>query len=126
MPNFFELHQGNTSKFADGLSQICELGIPTRVILDVERVSEEKLKLAIEASIDSGVRGIQTSSGFGPKVTPETIKKLISLVRGRCSVKAVGGIKKLTEVLELISSGCSEIGTSRGPELMKEFNCLNQ
>ena len=96
------------------------------MIIDAERLNEAKLELAVEASIDSGVKGIQTSSGFGPKVTPETIKRLIPLVRGRCSIKAVGGIKKLTEALEIINSGCSEIGTSIGPELMKEFNVLNQ
>ena len=55
------------------------------------------------------------------KLKSYLIENLLPLVKGRCSIKAAGGIKSLIEVLELINSGCSAIGTSKGPELMKEF-----
>ena len=53
------------------------------------------------------------------------IETISTLIRGRCSIKAAGGIKNLNEVLDLIKSGCSEIGTSVGPKLIKEFRRMN-
>ena len=45
----------------------------------------------------------------------------MTLTRNRCSVKAAGGIKEMTQVLALIDAGVSSIGTSLGTTLMKEF-----
>ncbi len=126
VPNFLNLHEGNGSSFSNELSKICELGLPTRAILDTTRLNMEKLEIAVEASIDAGVKGIQTGNGFGPKATPKTIERLLPLVRGRCSIKAAGGVTNLIQALDLIKSGCSEIGTSKGLELIKEFKALNQ
>jgi len=126
VPNFLELHEGHTDLVADELSRICDIGLPTRAIIDATQLNESHLKLVVEASIDAGVTGIQTGNGFGPKITREKIESLIPIVKGRCSIKAAGGIKSLLETVELIKSGCSEIGTSIGPELMKEFRRINQ
>ena len=121
VPNFLELCEGNIEILAEELSKLCSLGIPTRAIIDSTKLNESNLKLIIEASIDAGVKGIQTGNGFGPKINLQMIQTLSPLIRGRCSIKAVGGIKDLNEVLDLIKSGCSEIGTSVGPRLIKEF-----
>ncbi len=126
VPNFLELHEGHADLVADELSRICDIGLPTRVIINATQLNDSTLKLAIEASIDAGVRGIQTGNGFGPKINRKTIESLIPLIRGRCSIKAAGGVKSLVEALDLIKSGCSAIGTSTGPELIKEFRRLNQ
>ena len=107
------------------MSNLCSLGLPTRVIIDSTKLSESNLKLIIEASIDAGAKGIQTGNGFGPQINLQMIETLSPLIRGRCSIKAAGGIKSLNEVLDLIKSGCSEIGTSVGPKLIKEFRRMN-
>ncbi len=126
VPNFLELHEGHPEAVADELSRICEIGLPTRVIIDAKKLNKSSLKLVVEASIDAGVRSIQTGNGFGPKMSCEEIQTLSQLIKGRCSIKAAGGIKDLLETLNLIKSGCSFIGTSIGPELIKEFRRLNQ
>ncbi len=121
VPNFFALNDGQTAVFAEELSEICEIGLPSRVILDVTKLSLEKLSLAIDASIDAGVRGIQTGNGFGPKASTNIIQQLRPLTKGRCSIKAVGGINNCNDVLRLIEAGATEIGTSHGPQIIKEF-----
>ncbi|ABX08328.1 deoxyribose-phosphate aldolase [Prochlorococcus marinus] len=126
VPNFLAIHENKVEIFAEEIAEICNMGLPTRVILDAARLPQEKLAVAVEACIDAGVRGIQTGSGFGPKVSNPLIAELTALVKGRCSLKAVGGIKKIDQALELIAAGATEIGTSLGPDLMKELKNKNR
>tara|TARA_B100000131_G_C17938803_1_gene541441 strand:+ start:172 stop:855 length:684 start_codon:yes stop_codon:yes gene_type:complete len=126
VPNFLELYKGNIDLLAEELSKICEIGLPTRAIINAPRLNDVNLRLIVEACIDAGVQGIQTSNGFGPKITPEKVKEIVPIVKGRCSIKAVGGIKNLLDALDLIQAGCSVIGTSVGPELIKEFRKKNK
>ncbi len=121
VPNFLKLHEGAIEDFAEELSTINSTGIPFRVILDTMNLPKEKLQIAIDACIDSGARGIQTGNGFGTAICPKHIKELATLTKNRCSIKAAGGIKEITQVLALINAGVSSIGTSRGATLMKEI-----
>ncbi|KGG13000.1 MULTISPECIES: deoxyribose-phosphate aldolase [Prochlorococcus] len=126
VPNFLALQEGNFEVFAEELSIICEVGLVTRVIIDAARLSEDKLSLAIEACIDAGARGIQTGTGFGPKIDTSMVLKLHSLIRGRCSLKAIGGINTISKMVDLLEAGASEIGTSYGPEIMKELRTFKE
>ncbi len=126
VPNFFALHQNKATLFAEEISEICEIGLLTRVILDISRLSPSKLELAIEACIDAGARGIQTGSGFGPRVSKQEICAIKDLTRERCSIKAVGGIKTYDHLQELLTAGASEIGTSFGPAIISDFQSSQQ
>ena len=85
------------------------------------KLPKDKLEIAIEASIDSGAIGVQTGNGFGEIPNGNHILELRSLIKNRCSIKAVGGIKSLNKVFELLNAGASSIGTSVGAELAKEY-----
>ena len=121
VPNFFHIAQGNFNAFAEEIATICEIGLPVRVILSITNIEINKLSSAIEASIDAGVSGLQNGNGFGRPVTPTDIIQVKSFVKGRCSIKAVGGIKKLVHCIELIEAGANFIGTSSGKEILEEF-----
>ena len=92
-----------------------------RVIINISDLSPSIISNAIEASIDAGVEGIQTSNGFSQNITNADIIQLKKLTKGRCSIKAVGGIKTLPHAIELIEAGANYIGTSFGRELMQEL-----
>ncbi len=121
VPNYFALTQGQTNFFAEELATLCSLGLPVRVILDLTNIPSDQLTIAIEAALDAGVRGLQSGNGFGPAVTPNQISELAQLARGRCEIKAVGGIKTLTQALKLIDAGATQLGTSFGQEIMQEI-----
>ncbi len=121
VPNFLDLQEGAIESFAEELAEISSKGLPTRVILNTMKLPRDKLPLAIEACIDAGARGIQTSNGFGSAVTHSHIYELLSLTKNRCSIKAAGGIKALPQALELINAGASSIGTTFGIEITKQF-----
>tara|TARA_Y100001968_G_C19363099_1_gene720925 strand:+ start:117 stop:812 length:696 start_codon:yes stop_codon:yes gene_type:complete len=125
VPNFFALSQGQIEIFAEELAEICELGMPVRVILDSQRLTTEKLTLAINYSIEAGICGIQNGNGFGPKVSTMEIKRLTELINNRCSIKAVGGIKRLEHAINLLEAGATYLGTSCGLELINELIEMN-
>ena len=121
VPNFFALNQRKEELFAEELAEICALGLPVRVILDLPQLSTEKLAFAVEASIEAGVHGIQSCNGFGPPVTTDQIRQLAKAARKRCAIKAVGAIKTINHALEVIEAGATSIGTSFGSNIVKDF-----
>jgi len=84
----------------------------------MNRLSKDSLALAVDAAIDAGAAGLQTGNGFGAPVVPDDVRQIISLARGRCAIKAAGGLQTLDQALELVEAGASKLGTSRGSELM--------
>ena len=121
VPNYFALKEGNIELFAEEINQISELGIPVRVIIDANTLlNSSKLSLAINASIDAGATGIQIGNGFGATASKDQTKKVSEIVKNRCSIKTVGGIKTLDQAIEMIEAGSTYIGTSFGFEISKE------
>jgi len=119
VPNFSALKTGNSEIFSEELAEICSLGLPVRVIIDRVNIPSVNLKLAIEASIDAGANGIQIGNGFGPPISSNDVKELVSLSKGRCGIKAAGGIHKCEHAFDLVQAGAKLLGTSNGPELIK-------
>ena len=121
VPNYFALKQGNIELFAEEINQISELGIPVRVIIDSNILSNlSKLSIAIEALIDAGAIGIQVGNGFGPSVSKDQTNHVSKVVKNRCSIKTVGGIKTFDQAIEIIEAGSTYIGTSFGFEITQE------
>ena len=127
VPNYFALKEGNIELFAEEINQISELGIPVRVIIDTNIIlTSSKLPLAINSSIEAGATGIQIGSGFGTAVTKKETHKVSEIVKNRCSIKAVGGIKSFDHAIEIIEAGATNIGTSFGFEITHEQKKKNQ
>ena len=119
VPDFTALINQNSGAFAEEIAGICELGLPVRVVLDMARLSEDFITLAVEAAIDAGAAGLQTSNGFGPAASTTQVKQLLGLARGRCAVKAAGGIHTPDLAIELVEAGASLLGTSSAPQLLQ-------
>ncbi len=121
VPNFSALSKKNYDQFAEEISEICSIDLPVTVILNISNIDSEQLKFAIEATIEAGSRGIQTHNGFGHKATSNEMRQLRDLVKGRCQIKAVGGINSLAQTIELIEAGATRIGTTKGIDIIKAF-----
>ncbi|MEM3506550.1 MAG: deoxyribose-phosphate aldolase [Candidatus Bathyarchaeia archaeon] len=80
---------------------------------------EEKIKaclIAKEAKADY----IKTSTGFGPSGAKVSDIKLIkSFVGESMGIKASGGIRTISQVLEMINAGATRIGTSSGVQIIE-------
>ena len=119
VPDFGALADGDSGAVLTDLAAICELGLPVKVILEAGRLSPEALELLVEISIDAGAHFLKSGSGFGPPVSPELVRRLRELARGRAAVKASGGIADLEQAFALVEAGASRLGTSRGVPLME-------
>ncbi|WP_269609696.1 deoxyribose-phosphate aldolase [Prochlorococcus marinus] len=121
VPNYFALKEGNVELFAEEINLISELGIPVRVIIDATTLlNSSKLSIAIDALIDAGAIGIQIGNGFGPPITKNQTNHVSKIVKNRCSIKTVGGIKTFDQAIEIIEAGSTYIGTSFGFEISAE------
>ena len=119
VPDFNALANGDSGAFAEELAALCELGLPVRAVLDMARLESEQLELAVEASIDAGAAGLQTSNGFGPACHADQILALKQLIRKRCAIKAAGGIHSLSHAGDLLLAGADLLGTSSAPALLQ-------
>ena len=121
VPNYFALKEENFELFAEEINQICELGIPVRVIIDATiLLNPSTLSMAINSLIDAGAIGIQIGNGFGPPISKNQTNNVSKIVKNRCSIKTVGGIKTFDQAIELIEAGSTYIGTSFGFEIKQE------
>ena len=75
---------------------------------------------AIDALIDAGAIGIQIGNGFGPSASKDQTNHVSKIVKNRCSIKTVGGIKTFDQAIEMIEAGSTYIGTSFGFEITQE------
>lgn len=119
VPDFGALADRAGETVLEDLAAICELGLPVKVIVEVGRLEPEALELLVEVSIDAGARFLKSGSGFGPAVTPDQVRRLVALARGRAGVKASGGIGRPEQAFALVEAGAGRLGTSRGVALMQ-------
>ena len=66
--------------------------------------------MAIDALIDAGAIGIQIGNGFGPSTSKDQTSHVSKIVKNRCSIKTVGGIKTFDQAIEMIEAGSTYIG----------------
>lgn len=97
-------------------------GAVHKVIIESGALSPAELQEACRIAVRSGAAFVKTSTGYGPRgVTTEDVRAIRSIIGATCSVKASGGVRDLAAVKALIEAGADRIGTSSGPEIMKEF-----
>ena len=118
-PNWTALVNGRANSFAEELAAIAALDLPMTVVLDINQLNEAQLALAAEAAIDAGAASLQAGNGFGAAVSADQIRHLRQLSRGRCAIKAAGGIREAEQALDLVEAGATALGTGHGPALIK-------
>ena len=118
-PDWSALVNGRANSFAEELAAIAALDLPMTVVLDINQLNEAQLALAAEAAMDAGAASLQAGNGFGAAVSANQIRELRQLTKGRCAIKAAGGIRELEQALDLVEAGAIALGTGHGPALVK-------
>ncbi|MDX2244654.1 MAG: deoxyribose-phosphate aldolase [Leptolyngbyaceae cyanobacterium bins.302] len=97
-----------------------ETGQTVKAILELGLLTEAEKKLAAEICMDAGAAFLKTSTGLYSGATVADVRLLKEIARDRVEIKASGGIRTAEQALELIVAGATRIGTSRGPELVRQ------
>ena len=119
------LKSGETNKLHRELAEICETtGQTVKAILETGLLTDAEKKLAAEVCMDAGVAFLKTSTGWYGGATIEDVKLLKQITRDRIGIKAAGGIRTAEQAIELILVGANRLGTSRGPDLVRQHDRL--
>ena len=124
IPNFMNLSKRNLETFAAEIEQVKLSGLPVSIIINKSKLQKEVLHNAIEISMELGIKNFQFGDGFGPPITSNDLAEIIKITGSQNQIKVVGGIKKLTQVIDLFDNGISCVGTSNFCEIFEEVNFI--
>lgn len=126
MINLGWLKQGKTNEMYRELAAICELGQPVKAILEMNLLTDEEKRLAAEVGMDAGAAFLKTHTGWYGGATVADIRLLKAVTKDRVQIKASGGIRTAEQAIELILAGATRLGTSRGPDLVRQRDTLER
>ncbi len=96
-------------------------GRTLKVIIETAYLEEDEKVLACNLVAEGGATFVKTSTGFGPGgATPEDVRLLKGVSKGRVKVKASGGIRDLSTLLSMVEAGADRVGTSSGLSIIRE------
>jgi deoxyribose-phosphate aldolase len=115
------LKAGKTDLVHRELAAICDAtGKLVKAILETALLSPGEIALAADLCMDAGVAFLKTSTGWQGGATVEVVRQLWEITQGRVGIKASGGISSAEQAVALVQAGASRLGTSRGPELIRQ------
>ncbi len=120
IPNFINLSKRNLETFASEIEQVKSSGLPVSIIINKSKLKEEVLHSAIEISLELGIKNFQFGDGFGPPIKSNDVAEILKITGSQNQIKVVGGIKKLTQAIDLFDNGISCVGTSNFCEIFQE------
>jgi deoxyribose-phosphate aldolase len=119
------LKAGKSEEVYQEIAQICEeTGQTIKVIIETALLSDREKTIAAEICMDAGAAYIKTNTGWFGSATVEDVRLLKEVTKGRVGIKASGGIRTVELAIALIQAGATRIGTSRGPDLVRERDNL--
>ncbi len=123
-PNFLKLSKNNLNTFAAEIESINSSELPVTIIINKTKLNKELFEKAIEISLELGIINFQFGDGFGPPISNIDIVEILKFLGNQNSTKIVGGIKKLSQVVNLFDAGIDCIGTSNFNEIFEEIRLI--
>lgn len=91
-----------------------------KVIVEACLLTPQEKRLICNIVCDSGAEYIKTSTGFSfGGATFEDVALFAECCRGRCRVKAAGGISSIEDMQRFVDLGADRLGTSRAVQLFE-------
>lgn len=100
-------------------------GKVVKVITENYYLNEEEKRRACDWIARAGAHFVKTSTAYAEGgATLEDVRLMYGVVRGRCLVKAAGGIRELAELLEYLRAGARRFGSTRTDQFVRAFEAL--
>ena len=122
--NLGYLMEENFDELTEEIQEIkerCGEEVKLKVILETGALeSPDQIRKAAILAIYSGADFIKTSTGISTAgATFHDIELFARCVRGRCKIKAAGGISTVEDMEKFLDLGADRLGTSRAVKLLK-------
>ena len=124
IPNFINLSKRSLETFAAEIEQVKLSGLPVSIIINKSKLQEEVFINAIETCLELGIKNFQFGDGFGSPLTSNDVTEILKIAGSQNQIKVVGGIKNLTQVIDLFDNGIDYVGTSNFCEIFEEVNVI--
>ncbi|MFE4105293.1 deoxyribose-phosphate aldolase [Almyronema epifaneia] len=119
--------QGETRKLHREVAEICEsTGQTVKVILEMSLLTDAEQRIAVEACLDAGAAFLKTHTGWMGGASIADVQRLKQLGGDSIGIKASGGIRNWQQAVELVLAGATRLGTSRGPEIIRDRGILEE
>jgi deoxyribose-phosphate aldolase len=100
-------------------------GKTVKVITENCYLTREEKARACEWIAQAGAHFVKTSTAYADGgATLDDVRLMSHAVRGRCRVKAAGGIREIEEVLQYLRAGAARFGSTRTAQLVRAFEDL--
>jgi deoxyribose-phosphate aldolase len=124
VPNFINLSKKKMETFAAEIEQVKLSELPVTIILNKSKLEEEILYNALDIAKELGIKKFQFGDGFGSLITSNDVFEILKITSNQNQIKIVGGIKKLTQVIDLFDAGIDCVGTSNFHEIFQEVKVI--
>jgi deoxyribose-phosphate aldolase len=97
--------------------------LPVKVIIEVMVLTQEEIRAACEICVRAGAAFVKTGTGWADRATTaEDVRLVKSCVGDRVKIKASGGIRNLSGLVDLHRAGASRFGVNlrSGIEIAEE------
>lgn len=125
--NIPALKNGEEQVFLDDIGGVVRAagGAVVKVITENGLLSLEEKQRAFEWVARSGAHFVKTATAYtSGGATLDDVRLMYATVRGRCAVKAAGGIRTVEEILEYLRAGATRFGSTRTAQLQGDFHAL--
>ncbi len=132
--NIGALKSGKDDVVFEDIKRVVDVAkdVPVKVILENGFLTDKEKIRGCEIAREAGASFVKTATGIESKYLLETgsgsmgatvkdVKLMKKVVGDKVKVKASGRIYTLGFALELIKAGADRLGTSKGPQLIREF-----
>lgn len=121
------LKAGRIEELHREIAEICEeTGQTVKVILEMALLTDAEKRTAAEICIDAGAAFLKTSTGWNGGATVEDVRLLKEIAKEQIGIKASGGIRTIEQAFDLVIAGATRLGTSRGPDLIRQRDNLER
>jgi deoxyribose-phosphate aldolase len=99
-----------------------EGGVKVKVITENCYLTQEEKRRACEWIAEAGAHFVKTSTAYGAGgATLDDVRLMHDAVKGKCLVKAAGGIRQIHEVLDYLRAGARRFGSTRTDHFVQAY-----
>jgi deoxyribose-phosphate aldolase len=109
----------------EGVVEAAE-GKTVKVITENCYLTDEEKRRACDWIAQTGAHFVKTSTAYAEGgATLDDVRLMYEVVRGRCQVKAAGGIRQINEVLAYLRAGARRFGSTRTADFVRAFDAFS-
>ena len=123
-PNYINLSKKNIDNFALEIEKLNATELPVTIIINKSKLEKELFVKLIGIILELGITNFQFGDGFGPPISSQDVVDILKMMKKKNHIKIVGGIKKLTQVVDLFDLGINCVGTSNFYEIFEEVKII--